>query len=126
MSLFFNNLGRRLTFRGNLELARFNPDVLASNLKRVRLDSDRLIHDQLAGGHIVLPAVPRTGNGYSVEFTLTQGASPMQTGVIYRVELASYVSDSNGQAVYLKLANRARRNLIFSRCTHKTHLPTPS
>jgi hypothetical protein len=50
----------------------------------------------------------------------------MQAGVIDRVELVSDVSDSDSQAIHLKLADRSRRDLVFSRRTHKGHSPAPS
>src|SRR5665213_1649835 len=107
-------------------LARFNPEVFAPYLNQVRLNPDGLIHRQLAVRHIILPAVPGTGNGNTVKLALAERAPPVQAGIIYCVEFVSYIGNCHGQAIDLKLADGACRNLIFSCRTHKSHVPTPS
>src|SRR4029077_12934112 len=125
MWLSMNSLGRNCPSNTS-KLTSFNPKVLAPDFNIVSLDPDGLVHDKLAGGHIILPSVPRAGNRDSLELTLAKRASAVQTRVIDCVKLVSYVRDSHSQAVDLKFTNRTRRDLIFSRSTHETHSPTPS
>src|SRR5579863_6784229 len=125
MCLFLNSLGWEHSGRIP-ELTRFNPKILAPYLNRIRLDPDGLIHNQFTRSHVVLPSVPGAGDCDSLKLPLSQGTAPMQTSVIHCVELVSYVSDSLGQPIHLKLADRTCRNFIYSRRSHKTHSLTPS
>src|SRR5579863_5723349 len=111
---------------GRRGLARFNPEVLAPHFDRVGFDADGRIHDQLAGGYVILPAMPGAGDSNALKLALAEGASAVQAGVIDGVELVSYVCDSDCQPVNLELADRAGWNLIFSRRTDKSHQRTPS
>jgi hypothetical protein len=111
---------------GTRNLTGLDPEILSSSLNHVRFDADGRVHYEFACGYVIFPAVPWASDGDTLELALRKGPSSMQTGVVDRIELVSYVRDSYRQAIDLKLANRTRWNLVFSRRTHKTHLRTPS
>jgi hypothetical protein len=70
--------------------------------------------------------MPWASYNYSLEDSLSQRPAAVQACVVDCIELVPYISDGHGQAIDLKLTDRASRYFVFSRCTNKTHLPAPS
>ena len=66
-ALFMNGLQRTNWLRTFVQLARVDPEVVAPDFDCVGFHADGLVHRQLAGRYVVLPAVPRTGDGDTVE-----------------------------------------------------------
>src|SRR5260221_10525267 len=100
-------------------LAGINPKVVPAGFDGVGFDPYRLIHDQFAGRHIVLPAVPRTCYGHSVKFPLPERPPAVQAGVVDSVELVSDVRNGKRQAIDLKFPDGPRGNLVFPSGAHK-------
>src|SRR4029077_19235630 len=90
-------------------LADIHENVFAANLNGVAIHAHCRVLANLAGGHIVLPAVPWTGYDVPVHHALAQGTAPMQAGIVDGIELAAYIGKGNGFALDLKLADRSRR-----------------
>ncbi len=95
--------------------------VLAADLDRVAVDAHRVTLDQLAGGHVILPKVPRAGDGGAVELAFSERAALMGAYAIDSMELTANVGDCDCLAAYLKLVNLAKRYVLGSGCTHKSH-----
>src|SRR6266850_4592926 len=106
--------------------AGIDPKVVASNFNGIGLDPYRLIHDQLTGGDVILPAVPGTRDGNSLQFPLPEWPPAVQAGVMDRVELVPDVRNGKRQTIDLKFADGPCGNLVFPCGAHKTHSPTPS
>lgn len=96
-------------------------DVFAANFDGIARQSNSGVGQHLAGGHVELPAMPRTGNDLPVELTFADGAAAMQTNAIDSKELALDVSHSDGRASKLELANRARQKLVPAERSQKSH-----
>ena len=88
-------------------------DILATNFDSVTVDSHGRISGQLAVGHIVFPAVPRTYDDLAFHFAFAQRAAPVQAYVIDCKELTFDVGYCDVFAVQLEFANRAGRDFVF-------------
>src|ERR1700730_8502187 len=107
-------------------LAGVHPKVVAAHFDYVGFDAYRLIHHQLTGGYVILPAVPGTRNRDSMEFSLPQRSSPVQASVMDGVELVANVRYSQSQAINLKFADGPCGDVVFPCGAHKGHSQAPS
>src|SRR5713101_826006 len=105
-----------------MKLARIHENVISANLKGVAIHPHRWVLGNLAGGHIVLPAMPRAGHDVPVHDPLAQRPAPMQAGIVDGVELAAHIGKGNGFALHLKLPDRSRRDFVRLCCSRKPHL----
>src|SRR5712664_2521648 len=105
-----------------VDLPRIYKNIFPPNLYSIAIHSHRGILPDLAGGHVVLPPVPRAGHNLSVHYTLAQRPPSVQASIIDGVELAAYVGQRYGFALDLKLPDRSRRDFIRLCCSRKRHL----
>src|SRR6266851_2996728 len=63
-------------------LTAVHKDIFAADFERIGLHSDRGVRGYFAGGHVVLPAVPRAGDNIGFELALAQWAAAMQAGIV--------------------------------------------
>src|SRR5256884_9677980 len=76
----------------------------------------------LAGGHVVLPAMPRASHYVSVHNALAQWPATMEAGIVDGIELAADICQGNRFALHLKLSSRSRGDFIRLCCSLKRHL----
>jgi len=107
-------------------LTSINPNIVTTDFDSVGFNPYHLIHHQFTGGHVILPAVPGTGYGHSVEFPLPQRPASVQASVMDGVKLVSNIRDGKSQAVDLKFPDRTRWNFVLPCGAHKTDSPAPS
>src|SRR5260370_42628195 len=105
-----------------MKLDRIHENVTSAILKGVAIPPHRWVLGNLAGGHIVLPAMPRAAHEAPVPDPLAQRPAPMQAGIVDGVELAAHIGKGNGFALPLKLPDRSRRDFVRLRCSSKPHL----
>src|SRR5712664_2677640 len=105
-----------------VDLPRIYKNIFPPNLYSIAIHSHRGILPNLAGGHVVLPPVPRAGHNLSVHYTLAQRTPSVQAGIVDGVELATYVGQRNGFALDLKLPDSSRTDLIRLRSSRKRHV----
>src|SRR5580700_1564731 len=74
-------------------------DFFAPNLGRVTGDSHIRVLNELPCGHVIFPAVPRTGNNFILERPLSQRPSSMEASVIDGVKLVAYISERHSLAI---------------------------
>src|SRR5207245_10849852 len=57
-------------------------NIFSANLHSVAIDPHRRILPDLAGGHVVLPSMPRAGHDLPVHDALTERSAPVEAGVV--------------------------------------------
>src|SRR5882762_11798238 len=103
-------------------LASVHENIFSANLNGVAIHAHRWVLANLAGGHVILPAMPRAGHFVAVHNSLAQRPASMQAGIVDGVELAADICEGNRFALHLKLSDRSRRDFIRFRCSRKRHL----
>src|SRR5712691_9787298 len=103
-------------------LAHVDEDVFSADLQGIAIHAHGGVLADLAGGYVVLPAVPGTRHYRAIHYPLAQRPAPVQAGIVDGVELSGNIGQGNGLAFHLKLPDRSRRNFIRFRCSHKPHL----
>src|SRR5712692_9849477 len=106
-------------------LAEVHEDIFAAHLDRVGLHAHGGVYSHFSGGDVVLPAVPRAGDGFVFELTLAQRPAAVQAGVVDRVELAVHVGQRDGLAIHLEFADGPGGDFVFLRGTQESHAFTP-
>src|SRR6266478_1097073 len=104
------------------KLSCIHKNIFSSNLHRVAIHPHRRILPNLAGGHVVLPSMPRAGHDLPIHDALTERSAPVEAGIVDGIELATDIGQRNGFALDLKLPDRSRRDFISLRCSRKRHL----
>src|SRR6266853_6382551 len=104
------------------KLADIDKNIFPPNLHSVAIHADRGVLPDLAGGHVVLPSVPRAGHDLPVHDALTERPAPVEAGIVDGIELATDIGQRNGFALNLKLPDRSRRDFIGLCCSRKRHL----
>src|SRR5713101_7796753 len=97
-------------------------NVFSTNLQGVAVHPYGWILANLAGGHVILPAMPRASHFVSVHNTLAERPAAMHAGIVDGVELSAHIGQGNRLALHLKLSDRSRRDLVRFRCARKCHL----
>src|SRR5260370_23704370 len=105
-----------------MDLASIHENILSANLEGVAIYPHRRILADLAGSHIVLPAVPRASHDVPIHDPFAQRPTPMEASIVDGIELAAHIGQSNCFALHLKLADRSRRDFIRLCCSCKPHL----
>src|SRR6266700_5030798 len=103
-------------------LASIHENIFAANLEGIAIHPHRWVLANLAGGHLVLPSLPRARSDFSVHDSLAQRPTPVQTGLVDGIELAAHIGHGNRFALHLVLSIRSRRDFIRLRCSSKRHL----
>src|SRR5260370_2239382 len=107
------------TFCG--KLSGLHKNIFSANLHSVAIHTDRGVLPDLAGGHVVLPSMPRAGHDLPVHDTLTERSAPVEAGIVDGIELATDIGQRNGFALNLKRPDRSRRDFIGLCCSRKRH-----
>src|SRR5260370_27221476 len=89
------------TFCG--KLSGIHKNIFSANLHSVAIHTDRGVLPDLAGGHVVLPSVPRAGHDFPVHDALTERPPPAKAGIFHGIELATYIHQPKIFAPTLKL-----------------------
>src|ERR1700687_4060434 len=103
-------------------LACIHENIFSTNFNGVAIHAHSWILANLARGHVVLPAMPRTSQYVSVHNTLAQRPAAMEAGIVDGIELAADICQGYRFALYLKLSNRSPRDFIRLCCSRKRHL----
>src|SRR5437660_1267612 len=103
------------------KLSSVHENVFSANLKTVAIYTHCRVLADLAGGNVVLPAVPRARNDSPVHDPLAQWPTAMQAGIVDGVKLAPHIGQGNRFALHLELSNRSRSDFIGLRCSRKRH-----
>src|SRR6266481_9826842 len=103
-------------------LAHVDENILPADLQGIVIHAHRRVLADFAGGHVVLPAVPGTSHYRSIHDSLSQGPTPVQTGIVDGVELAPNIGQGDGLALYLEFPDRSRRDFIRFRYSYKPHV----
>src|SRR5713101_512933 len=101
--------------------ANINENVVAAHLDRVGFDANGRICRQLAGGDVVLPAVPGAGDDLAFEVALAKRAAAMEAYIIDYKQLTANIGKGDCLAVELKFADCPRRDLVLLCGAHKSH-----
>jgi hypothetical protein len=86
-------------------------NLFASYFCWIAGNSHTWVLEELSGGHVILPAVPRTGDNCALERPLAQRPSPVQASVVDSEELACDVRKCKSFARDLEFVNGARWNI---------------
>src|SRR5260370_38897293 len=84
------------TFCG--KLSGLHKNIFSSNLHSVAIHTDRGVLPDLAGGHVVLPSMPRAGHDLPVHDTLTERSAPVEAGIDTGLEFATHMAHGIGVA----------------------------
>jgi hypothetical protein len=97
-------------------------DFIPSDFRLVASNSHARVLDNLPGGYVILPPVPRTGNNFILECTLAQRTSPMQASIVDSIELTRYIGERYGLARNLNLVDGSWWNFGSLGGRHKRHV----
>jgi hypothetical protein len=96
-------------------------DLISPQFNSIALHSIGRLLRQPAGGDVILPAVPRAGNGIALELAFTQWPSVMEAYAIDCKELTVNIGYGNGNSVHTEFSDLARRNVVSFRRALKWH-----
>jgi hypothetical protein len=86
-------------------------NFLAPDFRGVAGDSHAWVLEELSGGYVILPAVPRTSDNRALERPLAERTSPVQASIIDSKELAGDVRKRKHFAPHLEFVNGACWNI---------------
>src|SRR6266571_5008163 len=113
VAIFGQYLIIRFIFREILSpLPSIYEDVFAPDLDSIAIPSHRRVLLYLPRSHIILPAVPGTGNDIPLQNPLPERPTPMKAGIVDGIELAPDIGQRDGLAFHMKLTDRSGRDFI--------------
>lgn len=102
-------------------LTYIHENVLASHFGGVAIHASGGILNDLAGGDVVLPAMPGTSHDFAFERALSQRSTTVETDVADGENLSGNVCNSDCFALDLKLADRSRGQFAQLDGSNKSH-----
>jgi hypothetical protein len=102
-------------------LAQVDVNLVIAKLDRVTVNAAGRFLNQLAGGYIVLPAMPRATDNWAFQVALAERPAVMKAYAIDGKELTVNISDGDRFAVHLELADLPCGDLFPPRCPLEGH-----
>ena len=104
-----------------IRLSNVHKHVVSANLDRVAVHAySRALH-HFAGGNVVLPGVPWTGDYGAFQLTLAERAALVGAYAIDSMELTGDIGDRDGLSGDLKFIDFPGRNVVLPCRAHKSH-----